>query len=62
MPLVTGIAELVALTTRASRVRVVGEEICERVRELKHQPGRNIWMAGAARLAAAFVDELLFKV
>jgi dihydrofolate reductase len=60
--------QVVASTTLSSPdadVEVVGEEVRERVRELKQQQGKDIWMAGGARLAAALVDELdelIFKV
>lgn len=53
--------QVVASTTMSSPdadVQVVGEDVCERVRDLKQQPGKDIWMAGGARLAAALVDEL----
>lgn len=53
--------QIVASTTMSSpdaEVEVVGEEVCERVRELKQQSGKDIWLAGGSRLAAALVDEL----
>jgi dihydrofolate reductase len=53
--------QIVASTTMSSPdadVEVVGEDVRERVRELKQQPGKDIWMAGGGRLAAALADEL----
>jgi dihydrofolate reductase len=53
--------QVVASTTLSSPdadVEIIGEEVREHVRELKQQPGKDIWMAGGGRLAAALVDEL----
>lgn len=53
------------LTSSDADVQVVGEGVCERVREMKQQPGKDIWLAGGARIAAALVDEvdeLILKV
>jgi dihydrofolate reductase len=53
--------QVVGSTTLSSLdadVEIVGEQLCERVRELKRQPGKDIWMAGGGSLAAALADEL----
>ncbi|MER7014079.1 dihydrofolate reductase family protein [Saccharopolyspora sp. NPDC000359] len=46
-------------------VHLVATDPVEKVRELKAQPGKKIWLVGGAKLAAALrpeIDELLIKL
>jgi dihydrofolate reductase len=45
-------------------VEIVADDPAARVRELKEQDGRGIWLAGGGKLAAALrteIDELIIK-
>jgi dihydrofolate reductase len=39
-------------------VEVVGQDVLDRVRALKAEPGKDVWLAGGGRLAASLVDEI----
>jgi dihydrofolate reductase len=39
-------------------VEVVGRDVIDRVRALKAEQGRDVWLAGGGRLAASLVDEI----
>jgi dihydrofolate reductase len=39
-------------------VEVVGIDVVGRVRQLKAEDGKDVWLAGGARLAASLVDEI----
>jgi len=39
-------------------VEVIGHDVVERVRALKAEHGRDVWLAGGGRLAALLVDEI----
>ncbi|MET0865397.1 MAG: dihydrofolate reductase family protein [Nakamurella sp.] len=46
-------------------VEVLSGAVQEAVRELKNEPGKDIWLAGGGRLAAALadqIDEIILKV
>jgi len=46
-------------------VEVIGQDVVERVRELKQQDGLDIWLCGGGKLAAALlpdIDKLLLKI
>jgi dihydrofolate reductase len=36
---------------------VVGHDVTDRVRALKAEQGKDVWLAGGGRLAASLVDE-----
>jgi dihydrofolate reductase len=57
------------LTTRRPtvppEVHVIDRDALERVRELKNQPGRDIWLRGGGTLAGVLapeIDRLILKV
>ena len=39
-------------------VEVVGHDVIDRVRALKTEQGKDVWLAGGGRLAASLVDEI----
>jgi dihydrofolate reductase len=39
-------------------VEVVGHDVVDRVRALKAEQGKDVWLAGGGRLAASLVDEI----
>jgi dihydrofolate reductase len=39
-------------------VEVVGQDVTDRVRALKAERGKDVWLAGGGRLAASLVDEI----
>jgi dihydrofolate reductase len=39
-------------------VEVIGQDVIDRVRALKAEQGKDIWLAGGGRLAASVVDEI----
>ena len=39
-------------------VEVVGQAVIDRVRALKAEQGKDVWLAGGGRLAASLVDEI----
>ncbi|MGW5049670.1 dihydrofolate reductase family protein [Actinokineospora sp. NPDC004072] len=54
-----------SLASEDPAVEVVSSGVVERIRELKAQPGRDIYLAGGARLAGSLlaeVDALVLKV